>query len=236
MSVLHEFSVVPKRHGKEKMKNQRTKKLVTSAMLIAIATAISVICEYIPFLNLPFGGTITLASTLPVIAISYMYGLRWGFSSAFVYSLIQIAVGTKTVAALFTPADDGSVAFGVAIGVILIDYILAFTCLGIGGIYGKFMSKKKALVLGTVTALVLCYLFHFLSGALYYGAWAEWFFTDTVLADLAVSKYIMENFTGAGLASVYSLVYNGCYMVPEIIITAIVAVPISMIKQVKREI
>ncbi len=205
-------------------------------MLIAIATAISVICEYIPFLNLPFGGTITIASTLPVIAISYMYGLRWGFSSAFVYSLIQIAVGTKTVAALFTPADDGKVAFGVAVGVILIDYILAFTCLGLGGIFGKLTGKKKALVLGSVTALLCCYFFHFLSGALYYGAWAEWFFTDTVLADLSISKYIMQNFTGVGLASIYSLVYNGCYMIPEIVITAIVAVPISMIKQVKREI
>lgn len=205
-------------------------------MLIAIATAISLICEYIPFLNLPFGGTITIASTLPVIAVSYMYGLKWGFGSAFVYSLIQIAVGTKTVAALFTPADDGSVAFGVAVGVIFIDYILAFTCLGFGGIYGKMKSKKSALVLGSVTALALCYFFHYLSGALYYGAWAEWFFTDTVLADLSISKYIMQNFSGAGLASIYSLVYNGCYMIPEIVITAIVAVPISMIKQVKREI
>ncbi len=205
-------------------------------MLIAIATAISLICEYIPFLNLPFGGTITIASTLPVIAISYMYGLKWGFASSFVYALIQIAVGTKTVAALFTPADDGTVAFGVAIGVILIDYILAFTSLGLGGIYGKFMNKKGALVLGSVTALLCCYFFHFLSGALYYGAWAEWFFTDTVLADLSISKYIMQNFSGAGLASIYSLVYNGCYMIPEIVITAIVAVPISMIKQVKREI
>lgn len=205
-------------------------------MLIAIATAISVICEYIPFLNLPFGGTITLASTLPVIAISYMYGLKWGFSSAFVYSLIQIVVGTKTVAALFTPADDGTVAFGVAIGVIVIDYILAFTCLGLGGIFAKRMSKKSALVLGAVTALICTYFFHFLSGALYYGAWAEWFFTDTVLADLSISKYIMQNFTGAGLASIYSLVYNGCYMIPEIIITAIIAIPISAIKQVKREV
>ena len=205
-------------------------------MLIAIATAISLICEFIPFLNLPFGGTITIASTLPVIAISYMYGLKWGLSSAFVYSLIQIAVGTKTVAALFTPADDGTVAFGVAIGVILIDYILAFTCLGFGGIFAKKLSKKSALVLGSVTVLILCYFFHFLSGALYYGAWAEWFFTDTVIADLAISGYIMETFTGAGLAAIYSLVYNGCYMIPEIIITAIVAVPISVIKQVKREI
>ena len=67
-----------------------TKKLVTSAMLIAVGTVISFVCEFIPFLNLPFGGTITIASTLPVVLISYMYGLSWGFGSALVFALMQM--------------------------------------------------------------------------------------------------------------------------------------------------
>ena len=75
----------------------KTRKLVTSAMLIALGTAISFVSEWIPFLNLPFGGTITLASLLPLVLISWMYGLGWGLGSAFVYSLFQMAVGFKTV-------------------------------------------------------------------------------------------------------------------------------------------
>lgn len=204
-------------------------------MLIAIGTAISLICEYIPFLNLPFGGTITIASMLPIVVISYMYGLKWGFGSAFVYAVLQMLVGIKTVSALFLPDSDSFMGVGAALTIVLLDYICAFTSLGLGGIFRRRFSARKAIVLGSITALFICYFFHFASGAIFYGAWAEWFFTDTVLKDLAISKYIMENFTGIGLSMLYSLIYNGCYMIPEIIITAIAAIPISRISYVKRE-
>lgn len=212
------------------------RKLVTSAMLIAIGTAISFVCELIPFLNLPFGGTITICSLLPIVLISWMYGLGWGFGSAFVYALLQIAVGVKTVSALFIPSSDsymGSV--WLALAIVGIDYILAFTVVGIGGVFRKMKSKVGALVLGSVLALVLCYAFHVLSGALFYGAWAEWFFTDTVVADWQISKSIMSNFSGSSLAIVYSLVYNGCYMIPEIVITAVGAAAVSALPMVRKQ-
>ena len=217
------------------MQKERTLKLVTSAMLIALGTAISFVCELIPFLNLPFGGTITLFSLLPLVLISWMYGLGWGFGSAFVYSVLQIAVGFKTVSALFTPGDDsymGSV--WIAVCIILLDYVLAYTSVGLGGIFRKLKSKPAGLVLGSVVALFVCYLFHVLSGAIFYGEWAEWFFTDTVIADWAISKSIMRNFTGTGLAVLYSFVYNGCYMIPEILITAIGAAAVSALPMVKK--
>ena len=44
----------------------------------------------------------------------------------------------------------------------------------------------------------------------------------------------MENLTGGGLAAVYSAVYNGCYMIPEIVITAVIAVPVSRIPTVRK--
>ena len=217
------------------MKNERTLKLVTSAMLIALGTAISFVCELIPFLNLPFGGTITIFSLLPLVVISWMYGLGWGFGSAFVYSLLQIAVGFKTVSALFTPDSDGYMgSVGIAFCIILLDYILAFTSVGLGGVFRRLKNKTAALVLGSVVALTVCYLFHVLSGAIFYGEWAEWFFTDTVIADWAISKSIMENFSGAGLATVYSFVYNGCYMVPEILLTAVGAAAVSALPMMKK--
>ena len=217
------------------MKKERTLKLVTSAMLIAVGTAISVICELIPFLNLPFGGTITVFSLLPLVIISWMFGLGWGLGSAFVYAVLQIAVGFKTVSALFTPGDDSYMgSFWIAMCIILIDYILAFTSVGLGGMFRKMKSKTASLVLGSLVSVTLCYVFHVISGAIFYGAWAEWFFTDTVVKDWAISKSIMENFSGAGLAAVYSLVYNGCYMIPEIILTAVGAAAVSALPQVKK--
>ena len=206
------------------MKKEKTKKLVTSAMLIALGTAISLISEWIPFLNLPFGGTVTLASLLPLVLISYLYGLSWGFGSAFLFSLLQMAVGFRTVSALFIPDSDAYMgSASIAVFILLLDYVLAFTVVGIGGIFRKMGSPRKALVWGSVLALSLSYLFHTLSGAIFYGAWAEWFFTESAAAALPFSKAIMENVSGAGLAALYSLIYNGCYMIPEILITAVAA-------------
>ena len=112
----------------------KTQRLTTSAIMLAIATVLAVVCEMIPFLNLPFGGGFTVASMLPIVLVAYMYGIGWGFFTAFTYSCIQILISLimgKTVLALFTPSSDeymGSV--WIAIAIILIDYVLAYTVLG----------------------------------------------------------------------------------------------------------
>lgn len=212
----------------------KTQKLVTSAMLIALGTAISFVSEWIPFLNLPFGGTITLASLLPLVLISWMYGLGWGLGSAFVYSLFQMAVGFKTVSALFIPTSDSYVGAGVAILILLLDYVLAFTSVGLAGVFRNTLSKKWAIVWGSVLGLSLCYIFHVISGAVFYGAWAEWFFTESAAKDFAISAWVMNTFSGAGLATCYSVIYNGLYMLPEILITAFCGFAIAKIPTVKK--
>ena len=213
----------------------RTLKLVTSAMLIALGTGLSLICEFIPFLNLPFGGTITVCSLLPIVLISWMYGLGWGLGSGFVYAMLQILVGFRTVSALFTPGDDSYMgSFWIALCIILLDYLLAYTSVGLGGVFRGMKNKTVSLLLGTVVSLLICYIFHVVSGAIFYGAWAEWFFTDTVIADWQISKDIMASFSGTGLAIIYSVIYNGCYMIPEIIIISIGAAAVSALPQVKK--
>ena len=129
-------------------------------MLIALGSAISLVSEWIPFLNLPFGGTITLASLLPLVLISYLYGIRWGLGSSFVFALLQMAIGFKTVSGLFLPNSDsymGSV--GVAFLILLLDYIFAFTSVGFAGVFRNRLSKKWAIFFGSVFGLFLCYLF-----------------------------------------------------------------------------
>ena len=220
------------------MKRESISRLTTSAVLLAISTVIAVVCEFIPFLNLPFGGTITFASMLPIVIISYMYGLKWGLFSSFTYSVIQIIVSlihgsSGTVAGLFLPDSGFTVFTGLII--IFIDYILAYTSLGLGGIFRRVIkSKTGALIAGSAVALLVCYAFHVLSGAIFYGAWAEWFFTDTVIKDLAVSAWIMKTFSGAGLAIIYSIIYNGCYMIPEIIITIAASVAVARIPYTRK--
>ena len=199
--------------------NSKTKKLVMSAMLIAVATILSIFQP----LQLPFGGGITIASMAPIILISFIYGLRWGFFSAFVFSVIQMLLGAKTVAAFFLPGENQMVLW-MALCVCFIDYILAYSVLGLGGVFkNKFKSRKTEIALGSVVALLTRYAMHTISGAIFFGSWAEWFFSQDGF--YKIGSVILEKFSGNLLAFIYSLFYNGTYMIPEIIITS-VAVPL----------
>ncbi len=220
-------------------KNFNTERLTTSAIMLALSTALAMICAVLPFLNLPFGGGYTIASMLPIVVVSYMYGVKWGFSVAGVYSVIQIVMDLylakgSTIMALFTPNSDDFMGYGVAVAILIIDYLVAYTLLGFGGIFrNKIKNKTLAIVLGAVLALSLRYLAHIISGYIFYGAWAEWFFTQENF--YRIGGLILNTFSGKWLSLAYSVFYNGLYMVPEIVITAVAAVGISKIPNIKKE-
>ena len=211
-------------------KKQKTQALTVSAIMIAFAVSISAICAVMPFLNLPFGGGFTIASMLPIIIVAYMYGTKWGLLTAFVYSIMQMLLGFNTVSAFFLPGDNQMLWYRAVI-VILIDYIIAYTVLGFGGIFRNKFETKKALVLGSIFAISLRYLAHIVSGAIFFGTWAEWFFTQDGFPSWG--EKILEIFSGASLSTVYSIIYNGTYMIPEIIITAFVSCLVVRIPQIK---
>ena len=202
----------------------KTKRLVTSAMLIAVATVLSLLKLF----ELPFGGTVTVASMMPVVLIAYFYGTKWGLFSAFVFGIIQLVSGMGTVSAFFMPGDS-QMALGSALLVCFLDYILSYTVLGFAGIFkGKFKSDLCSLVLGTILACLFRTTVHIVSGAVFFGSWAEWFFADaTGLSQIESLKpfcdWVMGSFTGGGLAVFYSLIYNLSYMLPETLITAVSA-------------
>ena len=216
---------------------QKTQRLTVSAVMLALATVLAIVCEFIPFLNLPFGGGFTVASMLPIVIVSYMYGIRWGLFTSFVYSCIQVMVSLimgKTVLALFTPSSDDYMGLWAAIAIIVIDYFVAYTILGTGGIFRRVVNNTAlSLVLGVVFALTLRYVCHVISGYIFYGAWAEWFFSQEGF--YAIGNKILENFSGGGLALVYSVFYNGLYMIPEIIITSIAAAVVGNVGVVKKK-
>ena len=110
------------------MKNNNTKKLAACAVMVALGAVLSMI----KVLQMPFGGSITLLSMLPCAMISIMYGLKWGFAASFVESVVQLAFGITM---------DGILGWGMTpsalIGTILLDYIVAYTVIGIAGIFRK---------------------------------------------------------------------------------------------------
>ncbi len=209
---------------------KRVEALTLSATMIAFAISISALCAGLPFLNLPFGGGFTVASMLPIIIVAYMYGTKWGILTAFVYSVMQMLLGFNTVSAFFLPGDSQMVWWR-AIIVCLVDYVIAYTVLGFGGVFRSKHSTKRALVLGSILAISLRYVAHIISGTVFFGAWAEWFFTQEGFP--AWGQTILDTLSGDALSLVYSIIYNGTYMIPEIIITAIVACFVVRIPQIK---
>ena len=218
----------------------KTERLTISAIMLALAATLAITCALIPFLNLPFGGGFTIASMLPIVLVSYMYGLKWGLFTSFTYAFLQImmdlALGTSSsvVMALFMPTSDGYMGAFAGVAILVIDYLVAYTVLGLGGIFRNCIKRRSlALCLGAILALTLRYIAHIISGAIFYGAWAEWFFSQEGF--YAVGARILETFSGGALALIYSVFYNGLYMIPEIIITAIAAVVVSAIPLIKKK-
>ena len=185
--------------------SKKTSLIAEGAAMVALATVLS----FIRIIKMPWGGSVTLLSMLPIIIFSIKNGVKNGLVVSFVFSLIQFAQGIM----------DGLFGWGLTpvslVACIVIDYLLAFTVLGIAGMY-----RDKGLngwIAGTVLAIVLRLVMHFLSGVLIWHSFGELW-----------GGFSTEN------TIVYSLLYNGAYMVPEIIFTTIGAVILLKAPQTKK--
>lgn len=169
--------------------NNRTFRLVFSAAMVALATVLSLV----PVMQLPFGGSVTLFSQVPIIAVSWILGVPWGLATGFVYSILQI---------LFGGIGNFSYVQGMLAYVILVfaDYIIPFTFLGFGGLFKNVIKNPfVAAGAGTVLVCVVRFISHFVSGAT---IWTE---------------YAPDTVWNAVFA--YSASYNASYMIPETLIS-----------------
>ena len=209
----------------------KTKRITESAMLLAVAIVLELISKmFIP--EMPFGGQITLVSMLPVVLISYRHGVKWGLLAGVAYALLEMAIGAKTVAAAFQPGYFGdNVMLLNALIMCVLDYLVAFTVLGIGGCFrNKIQNNGLGLMCGSLAALSARYITHVASGYILFAGWAEWFFTQDGFP--AWGAGLVSALSPDMLGFVYSLVYNGMYMVPEMIITAVVALLLARIPRI----
>lgn len=187
-------------------KNSKTRILAEGAIMVAMAFILSCIKVF----NLPWGGSITLLSMLPIAVFSIKRGVKAGLFAAFVYALIQLGQGI---------AVDGLLGWGLTpvmlVSCMFLDYIGAFTVIGISGIF-----RKKGLVGrlgGTALAVLIRYIFHIISGAVIFHS----------------SGMIWETFSTDN-EWLYSTLYNGAYMLPEMIFTVIGAAVLLKVPQINR--
>lgn len=97
---------------------------------------------------------------------------------------------------------------------LLLDYPLAFAVLGLAGLFNKMKSEQAGLAVGTVV-----------------GCAARWF-----VASLAGLVFWSDLTEGIWPAVVYTVTYNASYMIPECIITAVIAVLVGprLIKELRK--
>ena len=193
------------------MKNTKvyvTKTRIYALTECAILLALAVVLSYVKIFQLPFDGSITLFSMLPICLISIKYGIKWGLGAAFCYSWFQILQGGVFAWGL-TPV--------MLIGSLFLDYILAFTVLGLAGIFRK--KGYLGMVLGIVLVCALRFLVHFLAGVI---LWANF------------EEFIAFGQSWVNRPVLYSICYNGIYMLPETILTSVMAAVILKIPQIKK--
>lgn len=172
------------------MKKQSVLKLTESAVMIALATILSLLAIF----KMPYGGSVTACSMLPIIIIAYRHNIVWGILTGLAHAMLQCIMGLDNLAY--------ATSFTAGVAIIMLDYILAFTCLGLGGIFkGKVKSDAVALALGALVCCIIRYVCHVISGC-------------TVWAGVSIPD-------AQGL--IFSLGYNLAYMLPEAVVTVAAA-------------
>ena len=159
--------------------------LCEGALMVALAFVLS----FVKLWELPNGGSLTPAM-FPIL----LFGLRWGVGrglmAGFVFGLLQLIF-------------DGAYAWGWQS--MLLDYLLAFTPLGLSGL---FRGKAWGIFPGTVVGCVCRFVIHYISGVTIYRI-----IEPTAIPGLGT----FDN------AHVYSLVYNGSYMLPNMLLALAIA-------------
>lgn len=159
----------------------------------AIMVALATVLSMIRLYRMPLGGAVTALSMLPICLFSIRRGVRRGLVAGFLNAVVLFFL------------DMGEVlSWGLTpmalVGCILFDYLIAFTVLGLAG-----MLRSRGLwggMLGIGAALFLRFCSHLVSGVLIFDAWMPEGWSNPLL---------------------YSIAYNGTFMLPELILTCIAA-------------
>lgn len=147
----------------------------------AVMVALAQILGYIKLFALPNGGSITL-NMLPIFIFCARWGFGAGMLASFSLSLLQLLL-------------DGAYAWGWQS--IIGDYIVAYSVLGVAGL---FHAKKNGFFTGMAAGGLARFLVAWYVGAVVWG------------------EYMPESFFGMTMTTpwVYSALYNGSYLLINI--------------------
>jgi thiamine transporter len=166
----------------------RIRALCEGAILLALAIVLNLVSKPI-FANMVNGGSVSLAM-FPILLYAHRWGLGRGLLMGFAYGLLDMLL-------------DGGYAWGWQS--ILLDYLVAYTALGLGGLFrGKAWGIFPCVAVGCL------------------GRFAVHYFSGITIYKILVPTEV-EGFGVFNNPHLYSLVYNGVYMIPNMIIAMVIA-------------
>ena len=164
-----------------------------------ICVAMSFVLSFMKVKPVQYGGSITLASLVPILIFAYVYGPADGFLVGLIHGLLNFVESPY----ILTPAT------------FLLDYLLAFIGVGFMGFFGKRPHKDKAVLpisLGCVCAFAFRFIAHFSSGVIFFLQDAVW---------VSLPDWAMQN------AFAYSFIYQCVYIPADFLIALFVLITLA---------
>ena len=163
-----------------------TKRIAFAGICVALSFTLAVI----KVKPIQYGGSITLASLVPILIYAYAYGVKDGIIVGIIHGLLNFIESPY----ILTPAT------------FVLDYLLPFAGVGVMGLFRKWHDKHNSatpILLGCVSACAIRFICHLLSGVIFFLHGDVW----VSFPDWAVSN-----------AFIYSFIYQCVYIPADCII------------------
>jgi len=160
------------------------------AEIIVFAALSAVLYVFRPF-SMPYGGSVTLGSMVPVLYLSMRRGVYAGLIAGAIFGILAIPIDIALLpySPIATPLQA------------VLEYPIAFAVLGLAGIFHK--KTVAFTIAGVAISVFVKFLIHYFVGVF------VWYY---IYEFPAFGQYL------------YPAVYNGLFLVPEFIISAIIIV------------
>ncbi len=145
---------------------------------VALAVTLAIILNMFVLFKMPQGGSVTLASMVPIFFIAFIYGPNIGVMTGLIFGILNLILGGYVV----HPVQ------------VLLDYPVPFMLLGLAGYFPKHMN------MGMVMATLMRFASHVISGFVFF------------------AEYAPEGQNPL----IYSMIYNGSFLVVDMIIAIII--------------
>jgi len=168
-----------KEGGEDEMKKVNTRMLVEAGMMVALAQVLS----YVKLFEMPQGGSVTAGSMVPIFIFAFRWGTLRGLLAGMVYGILQFILGEK---------------YSYHIVSILFDYVIAFACLGLAGLFRH--KGMLGVMAGAFLGVFGRFICHVISGVVVFASYAP----------EGQSPWV------------YSILYNGSFLLVELVISLVI--------------